>query len=148
MDTTSNERRSILVLEDDRPLAKAVRETFSARGFYVVAVATIDDAVRELKNLGHVDVVWLDHFLLGTGNGLDFVFLLKNNPKWSDIPIFVVSNATSTSNVCSYIKFGVYNYYTKTDHDIGQIVNDVEQTLVEVRKHRNLPPEELPTPIL
>lgn len=119
-------KRTILVLEDERQLARAVREAFTERGFNPIVVATVEDGLKELENLGHVDVIWLDHYLLGTGNGLDFVVELKSRPEWRSIPIFVVSNTASTSNIRSYIQLGVNNYYTKADYDINQIINDIE----------------------
>ena len=119
----------ILILEDERQLAKAVREAFTERGFEPVIVSTVEDGLKELKNLKHVDVIWLDHYLLGTGNGLDFVVELKNHPEWREIPIFVVSNTASSTNIRSYIQLGVSNYYTKADYDINQIINDIEYSL-------------------
>ncbi len=122
-------KKKILILEDERQLAKAVREAFSGRGFDPVIVSTVEDGLKELKNLKHVDVIWLDHYLLGTENGLDFVVELKNHPEWAAIPIFVVSNTASTTNIRSYIQLGVSNYYTKADYDIHQIINDIEYAL-------------------
>lgn len=121
--------RTILVLEDERQLAKAVHEAFTERGFKTIIVSTVDEGIRQLENLQHVDVIWLDHYLLGTGNGLDFVIQLKNNPQWQKIPIFVVSNTASSGNIRSYIQLGVNNYYTKADYDIAQIINDIEYSL-------------------
>ena len=122
-------KRKILILEDERQLAKAVREAFSGKNFDPVIVSTVEDGLKELRNLKHVDVIWLDHYLLGTGNGLDFVVELKNHPEWRTIPIFVVSNTASSTNIRSYIQLGVSNYYTKADYDIHQIINDIEYAL-------------------
>ncbi len=125
----NNVKRSILILEDERQLAKAVREAFSERNFEPTVVATVADGIKELENRKNVDVIWLDHYLLGAGNGLDFVVQVKNNPAWKSIPIFVVSNTASTTNIRSYIQLGVSNYYTKADYDIHQIINDIEYAL-------------------
>jgi DNA-binding response OmpR family regulator len=119
-------KRTILVLEDERQLAHAVREAFTEKGFTPIIVSSVEDGLRELRNLGRVDVIWLDHYLLGSGSGLDFVIELKNNPEWREIPIFVVSNTASTNNIRSYIQLGVSNYYTKADYDINQIINDIQ----------------------
>ena len=121
--------RTILVLEDERQLSRAVHEAFTERGFEPIIVSTVEDGIRQLENLHHVDVIWLDHYLLGTGNGLDFVVQLKNHAEWQKIPIFVVSNTASSGNIRSYIQLGVNNYYTKADYDINQIINDIEYTL-------------------
>lgn len=121
--------RTVLVLEDERQLAKAVREVFIERGFETIVVATVEDGINQLESMKHVDVIWLDHYLLGAGNGLDFIVQLKNNPEWQSIPIFVVSNTASSTNIRSYIQLGVANYYTKADYDVHQIINDIEYTL-------------------
>ena len=121
----------ILVLEDERQLAKAVREAFTERGFETIIVPTVAEGIKQLENLKLVDVIWLDHYLLGTENGLDFVIQLKNHPEWKNIPIFVVSNTASTSNIRSYIQLGVTNYYTKADYDINQIIDDIKYALRE-----------------
>jgi len=54
---------------------------------------------------------------------------LKNHPVWKNIPIFVVSNTASTTNIRSYIQLGVSNYYTKADYDITQIITDIKYLL-------------------
>ncbi|MDO8521237.1 MAG: response regulator [bacterium] len=118
-------KRTILILEDERQLAKAIRDAFVERGYHPIVVATVEEGVRQLENLKNVDVVWLDHYLLGAENGLDFVVQMKNNPDWKEIPIFVVSNTASSTNIRSYLELGVSNYYTKADYDINQIINDI-----------------------
>ena len=120
---------TILVLEDERQLAHAVRDAFTKQGFEPIVVSTVEDGIKELNNLKIVDVIWLDHYLLGTESGLDFVVELKNHEAWKNIPIFVVSNTASTTNIRSYIQLGVTNYYTKADYDISQIINDIKYTL-------------------
>lgn len=130
---TQTQPRTILILEDERQLAKALKEVFQQRGFNPIIVATVEEGLKELKNLGMVDVVWLDHYLLGAGNGLDFVVELKNHKEWRNIPIFVVSNDSTSMNIRSYIQLGVSNYYTKADYDISQIITDIEYSLSQTK---------------
>lgn len=124
-------KRTILVLEDERQLARTIREAFIMRKFDVIVVATAEDGIRQLENMKHVDVIWLDHYLLGAASGLDFIIQMKSSPDWQNIPIFVVSNSSSAENIRSYIKLGAVNYYTKSDYDINQIIDDIEYTLKE-----------------
>lgn len=126
---TPNTKKTILVVEDEKQLASAVKDALSAHGFSVVVSASADDAMEQLKNLGSVDAIWLDHYLMGSSNGLDFVVQVKSNPDWNETPIFIVSNTASQQNVHSYIRLGVTNYYTKADYDIGQIISDLKYTL-------------------
>ena len=120
---------TILVLEDERQLARAVHDAFAKQGFDPIIVSTVEDGLKELNNLKTVDVIWVDHYLLGTESGLDFVVEIKNHDEWKNIPIFVVSNTASTTNIRSYIQLGVTNYYTKADYDITQIINEIKYAL-------------------
>jgi two-component system alkaline phosphatase synthesis response regulator PhoP len=129
-----NKKRTILVLEDERQLARTIREAFILRKFDVIVVPTVEDGIRQLENMKHVDVIWLDHYLLGAASGLDFVIQIKSNPEWQSIPVFVVSNSSSTENIRSYIQLGAVNYYTKSDYDITQIIDDIEYSLNENAK--------------
>lgn len=127
-------KKRILVLEDERQLAMAIREAFIARGFEPFIVATVEDGIKQLENTENIDVIWLDHYLLGAGNGLDFVVHVKNNDAWKNIPIFVVSNTASSTNIRSYLQLGVTNYYTKADYNINQIINDIEYALTNANR--------------
>lgn len=129
MDEKQKKAKTIMVVEDERQLANAVREALIVNGFDVVSAREADEAVAQLQNLGLVDAIWLDHYLVGASNGLDFVVRIKSDPKWAQIPIFIVSNTASQQNVHSYIRLGVTNYYTKADYDIGRIISDLKYTL-------------------
>ncbi len=119
----------VLVLEDDESLATAVTAALTANQFSVKQVQTIEDGLEYMNSDTTVDAVWLDHYLLGTGDGLDFVVMLKSEPKWKGIPVFVVSNSADGGNIKSYLQLGVNNYYTKTDFDIQHIISDIKYTL-------------------
>jgi len=128
-DTPQTQKYTILILEDDPQLAGAVRDALVERGFIPIVVATVEDGIQTLKSTQKVDAIWLDHYLLGTGNGVDFVTEVKNHSEWKDIPIFVVSNTASAPNIRSYLELGIENFYTKADHDIMQIIGDIETLL-------------------
>lgn len=127
-------KRIVLVLEDEKQLAKAVREAFTQRGYAPIIVATAEEGIKELEKNPKIDVVWLDHYLLGAESGLDFVVQMRGRPEWKAIPIFVVSNTASTTNIHSYLELGVANYYTKADYDINQIINDMDFVLEKNKK--------------
>lgn len=129
MNTLTKTPKKILILEDERQLAHAVTDAFAERGFKTIVAASVNEGLQALQNASGVDVIWLDHYLLGTENGVDFVVRIKTNPQWKHIPIFVVSNTAASANISAYIQLGVSNYYTKSDYDIEQIINDIEYAL-------------------
>ena len=118
--------KNVLIVEDEKPLLNAIRVKLENSGFDVITSRTVEQALRYMEDVPQIDVIWLDHYLLGKGTGLDFVVALKNNDRWKKIPIFVVSNTASPDKVRSYIKFGVTKYYTKADFRLDQIIADMK----------------------
>ncbi|OGE85129.1 MAG: hypothetical protein A3J48_03070 [Candidatus Doudnabacteria bacterium RIFCSPHIGHO2_02_FULL_46_11] len=118
-----------LVVEDERPLAQVIQKKMEKSGFETVLARSVDQALGYMEDLPKIDVIWLDHYLIGEGTGLDFVEKLKHNTKWKAIPIFVVSNTATQAKVHSYIDLGVTKYYTKSDARLDQIVTEINKVL-------------------
>ena len=128
-------KKTILVVEDERPLVQAIQTKLEKSGFIVITARTVNQAIDYLENIKKIDAIWLDHYLPGERTGLDFVAYLKSaKSKWSNLPIFIVSNTASSSNVRSYIKLGVSKYCVKADHRLDQIVDDVKAFLLNPEK--------------
>jgi len=120
---------TILVVEDETPLQEAIKAKLLNSGFEVTTARTVGQALGVLEDVGGISVIWLDHYLLGKEDGLDFVAKLKNDDKWKSIPVFVVSNTASPDKVKSYISLGVSKYYTKSDYRLDQIIADIKEFL-------------------
>jgi CheY-like chemotaxis protein len=129
MHTVKN-HKVVLVVEDERPLAEAIRAKLETEGFEVATSRTVEQALNYLQELSHVDAIWLDHYLLGKEDGLDFVAKLKSvGGAWNHIPVFVVSNTAGTEKIQSYINFGIEKYYIKAEHKLEDIINDIKSVL-------------------
>ncbi|MEI7424776.1 MAG: response regulator, partial [Candidatus Staskawiczbacteria bacterium] len=59
------DKKTILVVEDEKPLMDAVKRKLEISGFYVVTARDVEQALGYLEDLEKVDLVWLDHYLLG-----------------------------------------------------------------------------------
>jgi CheY-like chemotaxis protein len=151
----SSKQKTVLVIEDERPLLEAINDKLEKSGFKVIAarsveqafnpelnkkslgiitIESIQQALNHLESLEQVDAIWLDHHLLGKEDGLDFVKKFKaNGGKWNKIPVFVVSNAANPKTVKSYISSGATKYYVKSDHRLDEIVEDIHASLEKKR---------------
>lgn len=78
MDST----KTVLVVEDERPLQEIIKRKLELSGYKVLTERTVDQAIGCVENLGIIDVIWLNRYLLGRENGLDFVTKLKNHDQW------------------------------------------------------------------
>lgn len=131
----SKNEKTILVVEDERPLVEAIQTKLEHNGFIVVTARTVDQGLSYLEEIKTIDAVWLDHYLPGEKSGLDFVAQLKSaGNKWSKLPIFIVSNTASNGNVKSYMKLGVSKYCVKADHRLDEIIKDLKSFLEKPKK--------------
>ncbi len=122
--------KTILVIEDERPLLEAIKTKLEKNGFAVTTARTVEQALNYLEDLERIDVIWLDHYLLGKEDGLDFVAKIKSqNGKWKHIPIFVVSNTASADKVQSYIQLGISKYFVKAEHRLDGIISEIKSFL-------------------
>lgn len=123
-------KKTLLVLEDERSLNHAVTRKLEMSGYEVVSAASVDEGLKKLES-NNVKAVWVDHYLRGHKNGLDFVMKLKDDQKTARIPLFIVSNTASDDKVKSYIRLGVNKYYVKANHSLNEIIKDIDEALEE-----------------
>lgn len=122
--------KTILVIEDERPLLEAIRTKLDKNGFEVVTARSVEQAFNHLEDIEEVHAVWLDHYLLGKEDGLDFVSRCKSDgSKCQRVPIFVVSNTASSDKVQAYMKLGVNKYYVKAEKRLDDIIEDIRSEL-------------------
>jgi CheY-like chemotaxis protein len=143
----NEQKKTILVIEDERSLlkvinlrlkkkgfgvmkARSVDEVFNAgldeKGLSIIAASSIKNALNYLEELEKIDAIWLDHNLLGKENGFDLVKKIKaNGGRWKKIPIFVVSNTEGSETIKSYVNLGIKKYYVKSNHRLDDIIKDI-----------------------
>lgn len=124
-----NGKRTILVIEDEKQLQEAIRMKLENSGFEVVTARTVEEGLNFMNDLQKIDVVWLDHYLLGKESGLDFVAKVKTHDTWRNIPVFLVSNTASEDKVKAYLQLGVQKYYTKADYRLDGIIEDIKKSI-------------------
>lgn len=128
-------QKTVLVIEDERPLVNAVQTKLEKNGFLVTTARTVEQGLNYLTDVPGIDAIWLDHYLLGEKTGLDFVAKLKGkDSKWKKIPIFVVSNTASNSNVQSYLRLGISKYCVKAEHRLDEVVRELKTFLEKTER--------------
>ncbi len=120
-------KKNVLIVEDENTLASAIAAKLEISGFDVAKARSVEQAISYLEEIPKIDVIWLDHYLLGSENGLDFVHSVKNSEKWKGIPIFVVSNTATPDKIKSYMQLGVEKYYVKAEHRLEDIIKDIKK---------------------
>ncbi len=119
----------ILVVEDEKPLLKAIETKLEKMGLSVKMARSAEDGLKCLRKIKTIHAIWLDHYLLGKKTGIDLVAECKNDPKLKNIPIFVVSNTASSDKVHEYLDFKGVKYYIKAENKLEDIINNIKDYL-------------------
>jgi DNA-binding response OmpR family regulator len=56
--------KTILIVEDERPLANAIKIKLELNGFETVTARSVAQALDYLENINEINAIWLDHYLL------------------------------------------------------------------------------------
>lgn len=104
----SNNRESILVVEDDPQIKKYLTYTLNAEGYRLSTADTGQCALQILVS-EHIDLMLLD---LGLPD-IDGMEVIRKVREWSDIPIIVVSARDQDNEKAAALDGGADDYLTK-----------------------------------
>jgi CheY-like chemotaxis protein len=125
----NKQNNTILILEDERPLREVIKDKMESEGYNVISAKSVDEALGYLNSGVKVQAIWLDHYLFGNKDGLDFVTLLKKDPRAKHLPVFVVSNTVSPNKIQIYTKMGVQKVFSKVDYRLDKIIGEITEFL-------------------
>ncbi len=123
-----NKNKSILIVEDELSLLNAIKIKMKNNDFDTYTARDVNGALNVLEK-NDISVIWLDHYLLGEENGLDFVSKIKNDEKNKKIPIFVVSNTATPEKVRTYLKLGISSFFTKANNRLEDIIVEIKKSI-------------------
>jgi len=116
-----------MVLEDEDLLLQAITKKMKSLGLEVISCTSGKQAIDYLNNLPELpEAIWLDYYLKDM-NGIDFMNQVKNNPKWQDIPVMVVSNSASGEKVTSMLGLGAKKYFLKAEYRLDDLIQSIKE---------------------
>jgi len=123
----SQDRKKILLIEDDPFLLQMYNDKFVNEG-YEVNVA--HDGLEGLKMLNEkqVDLVLLD-ILIPKLSGVDLLTKIKEDPKLQKMPIIALTNLSNVKEEQDVKAKGVNEYLIKSDYTPTQVVEIVKKYL-------------------
>jgi len=122
-------KKTVLLVEDDPSLAAAIEAKLEKNDFDILPAKTMDQALEYCRTRQNIDVLWLDHYLLGRGTGLDLLEKIKTIATYQHVPAFVVSNTASPDKRQSYLKLGATQFYVKAEHRLEEIIADIKASI-------------------
>lgn len=133
--------KTVLVVEDDANFVRIITQKLQKNGISVVTASNTADGLNVLET-NKIDLVWLDHYLVGEQTGYDFVAAVKKDKRFSRIPIFLVTNyddygntvvflerLTSQDKPKTYLEYGIDKYFVKSNTSLDTIMLEIKKKL-------------------
>lgn len=122
-------KKAILVVEDEKALGSAIKDSLEKNGYSVLRADRVIDALQLLESNPEVNAIWLDHYLLGDKTGLDFMHDIRRNKDWDNIRVFVVTNSVSDDKVENYEILGIEKYFVKSNSSLSDIIGTIKESI-------------------
>jgi CheY-like chemotaxis protein len=122
-----NKTITVMVVEDEELLLKAITKKLEIDGKKVIACMSGKQAIDCMNNLGQLpDAIWLDYYLKDM-TGLRFMVALKENSAWTNIPVMVVSNSATQDRVSEMLALGAKKYVLKAESRLDDLMGVVDE---------------------
>lgn len=119
--------KSILIAEDEKTLSKALKNALKKEGYKVRVAGDGIECVKstdeEIPNLIILDLI------MPRVDGVDTLRTLKDEEKTKNVPILVLTNYSESDKLSDVLSMGVTDYFTKSEHDLTDIVEKVQKML-------------------
>ena len=119
--------KKILIIEDDLVLQSSLRDFLSAEGFDTEVA--IDGEIGIQKALTEKpDLILLD-IVLPKKNGYEVLQEVKANKETATVPIILLTNLGSLSDVEKALELGATTYLVKADYKLDEITKKIKEIL-------------------
>ncbi|MCK5413618.1 MAG: response regulator [Candidatus Pacebacteria bacterium] len=118
--------KKIFIMEDEKILQNILMKKLSSNGYEVRAVDDGSEGITIIED-GYVpDLILLD-MLMPHVDGFYVLEKLKNDEKYSSIPIIIISNSGQPVEVEKALSLGIVDYLVKADFNPNEVLEKVNK---------------------
>lgn len=117
--------KRVLIVEDEEFLIKALGDNLESEGFTVDMALNGEEAMEKIRKQ-RPDIILLD-LLLPIKDGFYVLEELRKNPEWKLIPIIVLSNLDSDTEIKRALELGADDYFVKSQHPIEEVIDMIKE---------------------
>ncbi len=123
-----DDKKTILVVEDDFFVSRAYAIKLEKENLNVQSVTDGEAAIDYLKKNEVPNLVLLD-LMIPKKSGFEVLKEIKENEKWKNIPVIILSNLGQESDIKKGKEMGAAEYIIKADVDIEEIIEKAKKYL-------------------
>lgn len=119
--------KNILLIEDD-PFIKQMYANKIEEMQIKVFSSINQDGLQSTLEDNSINLILLDLVLPNT-SGYDILKWLKAQPKFRDIPVIVLSNLSSQSDINKAFEYGAIDYIVKSNYTPAEVMRTIQKHL-------------------
>lgn len=124
----TDQKKRILLIEDDRFLRRACEASLTQRGFLVISANDGEEGLRLAKS-ELFDLILLD-LLMPKKPGIEVLAELRaEGPPKADIPVMILSNSSREEDKRRAVEFGAVGYYVKANLSLKALGDEINRLL-------------------
>lgn len=123
------ESKKILIIEDDPILQKAIQEYLISDGFKSLIASDGEEGIKMARS-EVPDLILLD-IILPKKNGFEVIKEVKEDLKTKNIPVILLTNLGSLSDIEKALELGASTYLVKSDYGLEEISQKIKETLAK-----------------
>ena len=124
----TDEKKRILLVEDDRFLRRACEASLTQRGFLVTSANDGEEGLR-LAQSESFDLILLD-LLMPKKPGIEVLAELRAaGPPKADIPVLILSNSSRDEDKRRAVALGAVGYYVKANLSLKALGDEIDRLL-------------------
>ena len=121
----SNSSKKILIIEDDKFLAKMLSRMLESHQYDTILASTGKEGL--IKASGEeIDLILLD-IILPDIDGFDLLETIKKEEKTKNIPVMIISNLGQPEDMAQGRALGAMDYLIKSDLSLDEVIKKVRK---------------------
>lgn len=125
----NDSNKKILIAEDERPMLRALTDTFENEGFNVFGAEDGEEGLK-IAFKEHPDVILID-LLMPKMDGMTMLKKIREDEWGKDVPVIILTNLSDVDKIAETVENGISHYLVKTDWSLEEIVKKVKKLLKE-----------------
>ncbi len=122
-------KKTILIVEDERPLREALHDKLTRAGFSTLEAENGEEGL-EVSLREHPDLILLD-IVMPKMDGMTMLKKLREDKWGKDAKVIILTNLSDLENISEAVIQGSYEYILKSDWRIEDVIAKVRELLEE-----------------
>lgn len=120
--------KKILLIDDDDFLKNILVQKFNSANCIVFSSSNATEALEIIRKESF-DIIILDLMLQGGMDGLEILYIIKNNPKTKNIPVVILSNNDEKDTKEKAKNLGAESFLIKAEVNSQEIIDEIKHVL-------------------